>query len=111
MFENKVLRRIFGRNRDEVTTEWRKMHSEELHILHSDQIKENEVSGDVVHMGEGRTVYRVLMEKPQGKRPLGRMDLTETVWGYKWIHLGRDRGRWWAVVNTVMNLRVLGPRS
>jgi hypothetical protein len=72
-------------------------------------------------MGEGRNVYRVLVGKPEGKRPLGRprrrwedgtkMDLGETGWeGVEWIHLAQDRGRWRAVVNVVMNLRVLAPR-
>jgi hypothetical protein len=67
-------------------------------------------------------VYRVLMGKPEGKKPLGRtrrrledgirMDLRETGWGnVDWIQLALDRDRWWALVNTVMNLRVLAPRS
>jgi hypothetical protein len=73
-------------------------------------------------MGEGRNVYRVLVGKPEGKRPLGRprhrwedeikMDLRETGWeGVEWIHLAQDRDRWRAVVNAVMNLRVLAPLS
>jgi hypothetical protein len=73
-------------------------------------------------MGEGRNVYRVLVGKPEGRRPLGRprrrwedgikMDLEEIVWGgVEWIYLAQDRDRWRAVVNAVMNLRVLGPRS
>jgi hypothetical protein len=67
-------------------------------------------------------VYGVLMGKPEGKRPLGRprhrwedgirMDLRELGWGsVDWIQLAQDRDRWWALVNTVMNLRVLAPRS
>jgi hypothetical protein len=67
-------------------------------------------------------VYRVLVGKPEGRRPLGRprrrwedgirMDLEEIVWGgVEWIHLALDRDRWRALVNAVMNLRVLGPRS
>jgi hypothetical protein len=67
-------------------------------------------------------VYRVLMGKPEGKRPLGiprlrwedgiRMDLREITWGsIDWILLAQDRDRWRAVVNTVMNLLVLAPRS
>jgi hypothetical protein len=73
-------------------------------------------------MGEERNMYRVLMVKPEGKRPLGRprrrwedgirMDLREIGWGsVDWIQLAQNRDRWRAVVNTVMNLRVLAPRS
>jgi hypothetical protein len=73
-------------------------------------------------MGEGRNWYRVLVGKPEGKRPLGRprrrwedgirMDLEEIVWGVvEWIHLAQDRDRWRALVNAVMNLRVLAPRG
>jgi hypothetical protein len=73
-------------------------------------------------MGEGRSVYRVLVGKPEGKKPLERpryrwengikMDLREIVWGgggVEWLHLAQDRVRWRAVVNAVMNLRVLAP--
>jgi hypothetical protein len=75
-------------------------------------------------MGEERNVYRVLVGKPEGKGPLGRpwrrwedgikMDLREIGWGVggvEWIQLAQDRDRWRAVVNAVMDLRVLGPRS
>jgi hypothetical protein len=73
-------------------------------------------------MGEERNVYRVLMGKSEGKRPLGRprhrwedgirMDLWEIGWGsVDWILLAQDRDRWRALVNTVMNLHVLVPRS
>jgi hypothetical protein len=78
VFENRVLRRIFGPRRDEVTGEWRKLHNEELHILYSSpniirQIKSRRMrwAGQVARMGEERNVYRVLMGKPEGKRPLG----------------------------------------
>jgi hypothetical protein len=71
-------------------------------------------------MGKERKVYEVLVGKPEGKRPLGRprrrwedgigMDLREIGWGnIEWIQLAQDRDRWWALVNTVMNLRVLAP--
>jgi hypothetical protein len=71
-------------------------------------------------MGEERNVYRVLVGKPERKRLLGRprrrwedgirMDVREIGWGsVDWIQLAQDRGRWWALVNTVMNLRVLAP--
>jgi hypothetical protein len=79
VFESRVLRRIFGPKMDEVTGEWRKLHNEELHILYSSpniirQIKSRRMrwAGCVAHMGEERNVYRVLMGKPEGKRPLGR---------------------------------------
>jgi hypothetical protein len=73
-------------------------------------------------MGEEKNVYMVLMGKPEGKRPLRRprrrwkdgirMDLREIGWGsVDWIQLAQDRDRWWAFANTVMNLRVLAPRS
>jgi hypothetical protein len=74
-------------------------------------------------MGEQRKVYKVLVGKPEGKRPLGRprrrwedgirMDLKEKIGleGVDWIQLAQDRDRWRAVVNTVMNIRVLAPRS
>jgi hypothetical protein len=73
-------------------------------------------------MGEGRNVYRVLVGKPEGKRPLERprrrwedglkMGIREIGWwGVEWIRLAQDRDRWRAVVNGVMNLRVLAPRS
>jgi hypothetical protein len=134
VFENRVLRRIFGPKRDEVTGEWRKLHNEELHILYSSQniirqIKSRRMRcvGHVAHIGEERrgeekNVYRVLMGKPEGKRPLGRprcrwengirMDLREIGWGsVDWIQLAKDRDWWWAYVNTVMNLWVLAPQS
>jgi hypothetical protein len=60
-------------------------------------------------MGEGRDVYRVLVGRPEGKRPLGRpkMDLREIrIDGANWIQLARDRVHWRAFVNTVMNLPV-----
>jgi hypothetical protein len=73
-------------------------------------------------MGEEKTVYKVLVGKPEGKRPLGRprrrwqdgirMDLREIGWGsVEWIQLAQDRDPWRALVNTVMNFRVLVPRS
>ena len=79
MFENRVLRRIFGPRRDEMTEEWRKLHTEELNDLYSSPnivraIKSRRMrwAGHVARMGERRGVYRVLVGKPEGKRPLGR---------------------------------------
>jgi hypothetical protein len=86
-----------NRNRDEVTGEWRKLHNEELHILYSSsnvirQIKSRRMrwKGNVASMGEERKVYKVLVAKHEGRRPLGRprrrwedgitMDLRETDW-------------------------------
>jgi hypothetical protein len=78
--------------------------------------------GYVARMGEEKNVYTVLMGEPEGKRPLERpkrrcedgirMDLWEIGWGSaEWIQLAQGRYRWRALVNTVMNLRVLAPRS
>jgi hypothetical protein len=129
MFENWVLGRIFGPKRDEVTGEWRKLCSEELHNLYSSpdiirHVKSGRTrwAGHVACMGEERKVYKVLVGKPEGKRPLGRprrrwkdgirVDLREIcLGGVHWIRLAQDRDRWRAVVSAVMNLRVLAPRS
>jgi hypothetical protein len=74
-----VLRRIFGPRRDEETGVWRKLHNEELHNLYSSpniirRIKSRRMRGvgHVARMGEKRNVYRILVGKPEGKRPLGR---------------------------------------
>jgi hypothetical protein len=98
VFENRVLRRIFGTKRVHVMGEWRKLQSGELHNLYSSrdiirQIKSRRIrwAGHVACMGEGRKVYRVLVGRPKVKRPLGRlrhrwedgirMDLREIGWG------------------------------
>jgi hypothetical protein len=74
VFENRVLRRIFGPRRDEVTGEWRKMHTEELHNLYSSpniirMIKSRMMrwAGHVARMGKTRNAYRMLLGKPEGK--------------------------------------------
>jgi hypothetical protein len=79
VFENRILRRIFGPKRDDVTGEWRKLHSEELHNLYSSpdiirQVRSRRMrwAGHLARMGEERNVYKVLVGKPEGKRPLGR---------------------------------------
>jgi hypothetical protein len=99
VFENRVLRRIFGPKRDEVTGGWRKLHNEELRDLYSSpsiirMIKSRRMrcAGHVARMGEKRNAYRLLLGKPEGKRPLGRprrrwvdnirMDLGEVGWGF-----------------------------
>ena len=123
MFENMVLR-IFGPRSDEVKGEWRKLHNEELNDLYSSPnivrvIKSIRMrwAGHVTRMGEERGVYRVLVGKPEGKRPLGRprrrwvdsigMNLQEVVCGcMDWIGLALDRDRWRTLVSAVMNLRV-----
>jgi hypothetical protein len=124
VFVNRVLRRIFGPKRDEVTGEWRKLHNEELHNLYSSSnlirmVKSRRMrwAGHVARMGETRNAYRILMGKPERKRPLRRprrrwvhniqIDLTEIGWGsMDWIDLAQDRDNWRALVKTVMDLRV-----
>jgi hypothetical protein len=100
VFEKRVLRRIFGSKRDEVTGEWRKLHNEELNCLYSlpsivRVIKSRRLrwAGHVARIGDGRGVYRVLVGRPEGKRQLGRprrrwednvrMDLQEVGCGYE----------------------------
>jgi len=82
VFENRVLWRIFGPKRDEVTGEWRKLHNEDLNDLYSSPsifrvIKSRRMkwAGHVARMGERRGVYRVLMRKPEGKNHLGDPDV------------------------------------
>jgi hypothetical protein len=116
--------RIFGSKRDEVMGDRRKLHNEELRNLYSSpsiirmiNSKRMRWAGHVARMGEKRNAYRILVGKPEGKRPLGRrrhrwmdnikMDLREIGWDVMdWIDLAQDRNRWRALVNTVMNLRV-----
>jgi hypothetical protein len=123
VFENRMLRRILGPKRDEVTGGWRKLHNEELHLYSSPSIirvikaRRMRWVGHVVRMGEVRGAYNILVGKPEGRRPLGRprhrwkdkitMDLREIGFGdVDWIHLARDRDRWRALVNMVMSFRV-----
>jgi hypothetical protein len=114
VFENRVLRRIFGPKRDEVTGEWRKLHNGELHNFYSSpdiirQIKSRRMrwAGHVAHMGKGRNVYRVwwesLKEKPLESPRRGwedgiKMDLREIGWGggvwsgFTWLRIGTVGG-------------------
>ena len=123
VFENRVLRRIFGPKRDGVK-EWRKLHNGELNDLYCSPnilrvIKSRRMrwAGHVARMEEGRGVHKVLVGKPEGNRPLGRprrrwednikMDLEEVGRGCRdWMELAQDRDRWRALVSTVMNFRV-----
>ena len=118
-----MVLRIFGPRRDEVTGEWRRLHNEELNDFYSSPsivqvIKSRRMrwAGHVAHIGEERGVYRVLLGKPEGTRPLGRprrrwvdirMDLQEVGYEYMdWIGLAQDRARWRTLMSAVMNLRV-----
>jgi hypothetical protein len=110
--------------RDEATGKWRKLYNDELHnryctpnivwVIKSIRMR---WSVHVARMGEGRGMYKVLVGKPEGKRPLGRprrrwednikADLQELGFGgMDWIELAQDSDRWRALVNAVMNLRV-----
>jgi hypothetical protein len=118
-----VLRRIFGPKREEDGS-WRKLHNDVLHTLYSSpnivrMIKSKSMRWlrHVAHMGEERGVYRVLVGRPECKRPLGRprrrwedniklglrdIEIDEA----NWIQLVQDRVQWWAFVNAVMILQV-----
>jgi hypothetical protein len=124
VFENRVLRRIFGPKRDEVTEELRKLHNEELNDLYSLTnrvwvIKSRRMrwAGHVARMWEGRGAYRILVGRPERKRALGRprrrwennirMVLQEVGCGcVDWIGLAQVRDWWQELVSAVMNVRV-----
>ena len=124
VFENKVLRRIFGPKRDGVTGEWRKLHNEELNDLYCSPnimrvIKSRRMrwAVHVARMGGGKCVHKVLVGKPEGKRPLGRprRRLEDNIKVYlqevgrgcgDWMELAQDRDRWRALISTVMNFGV-----
>ena len=121
------MRRIFGPKRDEVTGEWSRLHNEKLYDLYCSQniIWVNKsrrvgLAGHVARMGERIVVYRVLVGRREGKRPLGRTRVDGSIilrqifkngdghggGGMDWVDLTQDRDRWRVVVNAVMNLRV-----
>jgi len=112
VFENTVLRRVFGAKRDEVTGKWRKLHNEEFRDLYSlpnivREVKSKRMrwAGHVARMGERRGVHRVLVGRPEGKRPLGDPDVDGRIilrwifgkWegvetGWSWLRIGTDGG-------------------
>jgi hypothetical protein len=124
VFEIRVPSRIIGPKRDEVRGGWRKLHNEELHNLYSSpsiirMIRSRRMRWEwyVARMGQKRNAYRILVGKPQGKRPLGkpRCSWADNIKMYlrekgrdrmDWIDLAQDRDQWKALVNTVMNLQV-----
>jgi hypothetical protein len=115
---------MFGRKREEAGS-WRKLHNDELHSLYSSpnivrviKLRRMRWVGHVACLGEGRGVYRALVGRPEGNRPLGRprcrwednikLDLRGIgIDKVNWIQLAQDRVQWWAFVNTMMNLQVL----
>jgi hypothetical protein len=123
IFENRVLRRIFGPKREEDGS-WRKLHNDELHSLYFSPnivrvIKSRRIrwAGHVARMGEGSGVYRVLVGRSERKTPFGiprlrwedniKINLREIgIDRPNWIQVAQDSVQWQAFVNTVMNLRI-----
>jgi hypothetical protein len=111
VFENRVLRRIFGPKRDEVKGKWMRLHNEELNDLYSSpniirviKSRKKRRAGHVARMEEKRVAYMISVGTPEGRRPLGRprrrwednikMDLQEVGWGgMDWTELAWDRDR------------------
>jgi hypothetical protein len=116
VFEKRVLRKMFGPKRKKDVS-WRILHNNEFHNLYSSLNRRMRWAGHVARMREGRGVYRLLVGRPEGKRPLGRprrrwkdnikMDLREIrINGANWIRLAQNRVQRRAFVNTVMILRL-----
>jgi hypothetical protein len=121
VFQNRVLWIIFGPKREEVAGGWRRLHNDELQNLYASpniirMIKSRRMrwAGNIACMGEIRKAYKIVVGKPEGKRPLGsprhswedniRMDLMEIGWeNVLWIHLAQDKDQWWTTVKTIMN--------
>jgi hypothetical protein len=117
-------RRIFGPKRKEVAGGWRRVHNEEPYYLYCSPNIIRVITSrtmtwteHVARLGEMRIEYKILAGKPEGKRPIGtsrhtwgnnvRMNLREMGWeNVDWTQLAQDGYQWWALVNTVMNLRV-----
>jgi hypothetical protein len=122
VFENRVLRKIFGRKRDEVRGEWRRLHNDEFNDLYSSPnirvIKSRRMrwAAHVARMGEDSGAYRILVGRTEGRQPLGRprrrwegsikMDLQELGWGMDWIDLDQGKDRRRVLVNVVMSPHV-----
>jgi hypothetical protein len=124
IFENRVLRRIFGSKMDDVTGSWRKLDNEELHILYFSSSRIRMMKSRkmrwperVARIWEKRNSYKILVGKREGKKPLRglrrrlmdnvKMNLRDIGWGgMDWIDMVQDREQWRALVNTVMNVLV-----
>jgi len=122
-FENRVLRRIFGPKRDEVTWEWKKLPKEEINEMYSStniirviKSRRKRQAGHVARIEDWKGAYMFLVRKSEGKRPLGRLrcrwedrikiNLLEVDGGMDWIDLAQDRDMWRAFVKAVIILRV-----
>jgi hypothetical protein len=122
VFKKKVLRRIYGSEREEGAG-WKSLHKEELHDLYATtniirvmMSRRVRWAGHIARMGEMRNAYSILVVKPEEKRPLGRprrrqedniiTDLREiSLEVVYWIHLAQNRDQWRAPMNKVMNIR------